>query len=515
MNLIVCSDGTWNTPDEMEAGLPSPTNVVKLYNALGAADKDGEQQKSYYHPGVGTDGTWWDKALGGGTGKGLDQNIMSAYFWLARNYSPGDRIWLFGFSRGAYTVRSLGGMISKCGLLKLGAAGSTDTKDWNAVDTVFQAYRASGPSKIVATRAMPFHNTDVGNLPSKQTPLHFIGVWDTVGSLGIPDDLVFLNLLDNPNDHRFHDTKLSDIVVHARHAVALDEIRQSFIPTLWEGNATSDLKQLWFPGAHGDVGGGYGHCGLSDGALYWMIEEATAAGLFFRQNVLQQLKPDARGLLHNSVNGVFKALKTRPRAAPVIDAQMKSPGVHASAMDRHVNSPLDQGRFWPLKTLPVTVDVYARDKWNYTGIFLKKGKNYKLTAKGQWMDGSIACGPAGTRDGNFQASEIAHIASSVLGSVETIVKKVTRNQQVDFWWTRREEDIDWLALVGLVANDVPPPKKKASDKSVERLPHEVFVIGDGCTFTPKGDGYLYCFANDAWHAYDNNRGSIRLTIEEA
>ncbi len=513
MNLVICCDGTWNTPDEMEGGLPSPTNVVKLHNALAPADQAGAEQKRYYHPGVGTDGTWWDKLLGGGTGKGLDQNVMSAYRWLAANYRPGDAIWLYGFSRGAYTVRSLGGMISKCGLADLAPFASKDKELWQAIQTIFDAYRNDKPSPLHATKAMPFFNTATGDSPARQTPIHFIGVWDTVGSLGIPDDMGFLNLLDNPDDHRFHDTTLSPIVENARHAVGLDEKRQSFIPTLWtSSDPKTDMKQLWFPGVHGDVGGGYSQTGLSDGALYWMMEEAAAKGLAFRQDALLQLKPNPRGVLHDSVQGLFKALKTRPRATPLVD--VKSPLLHASAIDRHTNPPLDQGAYWPLKSgLPATVDVFARDRWNYTGIFLKKGVAYQLKATGQWLDASIVSGPKGTDDGSFQIGEVAQIASSIFGSIETLTKKLLKNQQIDFWWTRREEDLPWFALIGLVANDVPPPKKTQSDKkTIQSLPHEVFKIGDGLTFTPKADGYLYCFANDAWQAYDNNKGSVQLTI---
>ena len=516
MNIIVCCDGTWNTPDAMEDGLPSPTNVVKLYNALAPVDADGQPQTFYYHPGVGTDGTRLNRALGGSTGKGLDLNIMSAYHWLARTYREGDRIWLFGFSRGAYTVRSLGGMISMCGLLDLERFKGKPGETWDMVETIFDAYREEKPDRIQATAEHPFHNAEAGKQPGGRTPIHFIGVWDTVGALGIPDDMALLNLLDNPENHRFHNTTLGPIVRHARHAVALDEIRQSFLPTLsiepkgWKGT----LKQVWFPGVHGDVGGGYGQAGLSDGALYWMMQEAEAEGLYFNSGAINQLKPDPRGLLHDSVTGFFKALKTRPRATPLVTGE-PAHDVHASAADRHANPPLLQGRYWPRTLLPATVDIFARQHWNNTGIYLEKGTEYRLQATGEWMDGtSIKCGPGGTKDGKMQAAEVAHIASSVWGGLETAWKKITGNKQVDFWWTRREEDMEWFCLVGLVANDVPPPRTD-EDQKIDRLPHEVFKIGTGITFTPKGSGYLYCYANDVWHAYENNRGSVQLSVRKA
>ncbi len=136
-NLVVCCDGAWNTPTDTERGLPSPTNVVKLYNALA---QDEKAQLAYYHPGVGTGKSWLDHLVGGSTGEGLDHNIMSAYRWLAGNYAAGDRIFLFGFSRGAYTVRSLGGLIAKCGLIDLSAVKDPDDL-WSRVRQVFAAYR--------------------------------------------------------------------------------------------------------------------------------------------------------------------------------------------------------------------------------------------------------------------------------------------------------------------------------------------------------------------------------------
>jgi hypothetical protein len=242
-----------------------------------------------------------------------------------------------------------------------------------------------------------------------------------------------------------------------------------------------------------------------------MMQEAEALGLSFNAGAVSQLKPDPRGLMHDSVKGVFKALKTRPRATPKVSAT-PSDNVHASARDRHENPPLAQGRYRPLNgTLPITVNIFA---WNDTGIYLEAGKNYRFVAEGEWMDASIKCGPGGTNDGKFDAAEIAQIASSIWGGVETLWKNVTGNRQVDFWWTKREEDLDWFCLVGLVANDVPAPKKDERQK-IERLPHQVFKIGEKTTFKPTKSGYLYCFANDAWHAYDNNRGSVRLTISKA
>nr|WP_325262189.1 DUF2235 domain-containing protein [uncultured Rhizobium sp.] len=518
MNLILCCDGTWNTPDDMDGGQPSPTNVRKIYNAVADKDATGIKQDAYYHPGVGTDGTWWRRAVEGGTGKGLADNIKGAYKWLASTYKSGDQIYLFGFSRGAYTVRSLGGMISKCGLLDIKASKLDEEGTWKAIEAIFTEYRAESEAgaKRKQSGKIHFHNVAPGGTRNASTLIQFIGVWDTVGALGIPDDMGFLNLLDNPENHEFHDTTLGSAVLNARHAVALDEFRQSFMPTLWvkPDGWTGTLKQVWFPGVHGDVGGGYAATGLSDGALLWMMNEAKSCGLVFREGAENQLRPDPRGVLHDSASGIFAKLKTRPRAVPHVTAT-PSEDLHSSASERHRTPPLSQGRYRHANAdLPAEVDVFARDHWNDTGIFLQKGITYTFVAKGEWTDGTVLCNADGPKDGgNFQAGEIAHIASSGLGQLEKAWKWSTGNQQVDFWWTRREEELPWFSLIGVIANDVPPPAQQQTPKNgILKLPHEVFLIRSKAKFTPKGDGYLYCFANDAWGAYGNNRGSVRLTV---
>ena len=254
-NLVVCCDGTWNTPEQRDEGVPVPTNVVRLYNAVAERDAAGEEQLRYYHPGVGSEGNWWERLAGGSAGVGLTRNVLSAYRWLGTTYRDdggGDRLFLYGFSRGAYTVRSLAGMIGQCGLLDL--TGLDEREVWKRVERAFkEGYRKR---RAAADWAGDWHFHGGG--PGTTFPIHFIGVWDTVGALGIPDDLTLLNLLDDPKKYAFHATDLGDGVVHARHALALDEMRGSFSPTLWTDVAPSrDVKQVWFPGVHADVGGSY------------------------------------------------------------------------------------------------------------------------------------------------------------------------------------------------------------------------------------------------------------------
>jgi hypothetical protein len=157
----------------------------------------------------------------------------------------------------------------------------------------------------------------------------------------------------------------------------------------------------------------------------------------------------------------------------------------------------------------VHVDVFARPHWNETGVYLEKGCEYAFEASGQWMDSTIKCDPTGVEGGHFQIGEIAQMAGSALGQAETLYRTLSNNKQADFWWTKRVEDYDWFALVGVIANGV------GTDANGDPIPHETFLIGSGIpSFSPKVSGYLYCFANDAWQTYDNNRGSVHLTIRQ-
>jgi len=503
-NLVVCCDGTWNTPDQTDGGLPSPTNVPRLFNALADTDQNGNEQKKYYHSGVGTDGGWWNRLVGGGAGRGLNDNIKSAYQWLAYNYQPDDKIFLFGFSRGAYTVRSLSGLITRCGLLEI--KGLLPNDAWKRINQAFVFYRSKKLS--AAYKNYKFHNVGDQGDPSGSTKIHFIGVWDTVGALGIPDDMALLNLLDDPDEHRFHDTELCNIVEHARHAVAIDEHRATFAPTLWTKiEVHPDAKQIWFPGVHGDVGGGYLQTDLSDRALAWMIGEAMKLGLKF-QDITKQIHPYVWGVAHDSLTGIFKALKTRPRSVPTLAGPASV--FDQSATDRHKTSPIAQGAYWPTRTLnvgdPVTIDIFAREHWNATGLYLETGASYELKASGQWVDGDIKSAPDGQPDARY-LGEVVRMAASGLGHIETLYQSLTKNRQADFWWTKREEEYPWFSLIGVIANGAPANDDNPSGDIV-------FKIGNGCKLDIKlGEaGYLYCFANDAWQAYGNNNGSVALTV---
>ena len=502
-NIVICCDGTWNTPDQQDRGVPAPTNVVRIFNAIRARADDGAEQRKYYHPGVGVDGSWWERTVKGGTGQGLDRNIMSAYRWLCDNYAAGDRIYLFGFSRGAYTVRSLVGFMACCGLLH--TAGLGEAEAWQKVEQLFKrGYRSKiETGEVWRQLGWRFHGEHGG----AAIPIYFLGAWDTVGALGIPDELALLNLIDNPRDHSFHDTVLSKQVLTARHAVALDELRASFQPTLWSAAPDQDAREMWFPGVHADVGGGYYESGLANGALKWMIDEAAKCKLAFSDNMVRQVQPDIHDIMHDSHTGVFSMLPTQPRSAPQL---IGGDAIHPSALERQGNPPIHQCPYREIKDCPtkapLSIDIFAQQKWNATGVWLEKGKTYTFSAEGEWLDASIKCGPDGTSDGHFSAGELAHVAGTALGEVEKLFTKLTGNQSADFRFTRRHEDMPWFCLVGSIANG------GGADAKGYVRPHESFKIGTGLRYSPRESGYLYAYANDAWNCYGNNRGRVQLRI---
>ena len=516
-HFVVCCDGTWNTAEQA-----SVTNVRRLYNSLAETSEDGTEQKRYYHPGVGTEDSLFNWLLGGSTGAGLSRYVLDAYRWLITSYQPGDRIALFGFSRGAYTVRSLAGLIAACGLL------DTTDLDPPAVERqmkrVYRLYQ-QGWKDPRWREGLRF--TFDPERP-EQIPVHFIGVWDTVGALGIPDTLGWLNLLDPAYRHNFHDLKLNPYVRHARHAVALDEFRGPYVPALWPEPAPpgQDVKQVWFPGSHQDVGGGHGEIGLSDGALKWMIDEARGTvELAFHESADAQIRPDADGVIHDDNRAVLGPLEPlfgplfdrvleplfqpRPRAVPRIDPDAPKDVLAESVLVRAQRPPITSGPYRPTRTLAAgesaTVEVLAYEPWNDTGLYLEAG-DYTFVADGQWRDRSTWAGPAGiTGLGQLNPAQPFRLLGTLIGRAEKLFRQVTGNEMASFLFSRREEDMPWMALLGVVAND-------AVVVNGDQAAHQQLAIGEGADYRVRKSGYLYAFANDAWGFYGSNRGSVRLTV---
>jgi uncharacterized protein (DUF2235 family) len=287
--IILCADGTWNTPHGVDATVKD-TNVRKLYCALA----DVPEQLRYYDSGVGTDGTPIDHLVGGAMGEGLFQKIQDNYEFLANVWDPGDEVYLFGFSRGAFTARSVGGMIAGFGV-------PTKNFDNEMVNKIFAAYRETDQTKKAALKqslGVQYGLTDVS--------MKMIGVWDTVGSLGIPG--VLFSLFDQKR-YGFLDTTLHPCVQNAYHAVCIDERRAQFMPTLWsnaDGSPRANdaqVTQVWFSGVHCDVGGSYPESQLSDITMRWMMKKAIGCGLTFGDAAMAQYlgapPKDVVGVVHD------------------------------------------------------------------------------------------------------------------------------------------------------------------------------------------------------------------------
>ncbi|MHC4179954.1 MAG: DUF2235 domain-containing protein [Planctomycetota bacterium] len=300
-NIIICNDGTGN-----EYGRNN-TNVVHAYDAFVRDDK----QLGFYDPGVGTfnvlgrrAGKYVGRWLGLGFGWGLQANVEDAYAYLMDHYEPGDRIYLFGFSRGAFTVRAIAGMLAKCGLLQKGSK--------NLIPYASRIYNARYNKKI----AQGFKDTY-----GRECKPYFVGVWDTVASLG------------RVYGRRFFDATLHEDIKFGYHAVSIDERRKKFPVSLWDETKKTPaqtITQVWFAGVHSDVGGWYDERGLSDTALEWMLENAEQAGLRLKPGWKTKTNPDPTGknAQHESWEGFWRLWPRVRREIP------EGALIHQSVVDR-------------------------------------------------------------------------------------------------------------------------------------------------------------------------------------
>jgi uncharacterized protein (DUF2235 family) len=292
--IAFCADGTWDTC----------TNATNVYRFSKAIVQIPGEQYSFYDDGVGADGTPLEKLIGGAFGAGLFQKIKEGYTSISNVYEAGDELFIFGFSRGAYTARSLAGMIAACGL-------PTKNPDPNLVNIAFQAYREKDKrSAVLAT---------LGAYDLVKASITMVGVWDTVGALGIP--AIFGGV--DPLVYGFLDTGLSAQVLNAFHAVSIDERRVEFPATLWTSSPApgQTMEQVYFSGVHCDVGGGYPDdagtgTALSDITFSWMMSNAQRLGLVFDRGVLSDYpspidKKDALDTLHDSWNPLWLFPKAR------------------------------------------------------------------------------------------------------------------------------------------------------------------------------------------------------------
>lgn len=349
--IVFCADGTWNNPneDENHDQTADPTNVYKLFTGLDGtlspaslllADEQEKElaengatiQVAKYLHGVGDSRNPIIKILGGAFGAGIISRVVRGYTFISRNYQAGDGIVILGFSRGAYTARALAGLIASQGLLA--PALGTDKEHayrfgaeaWYRYrkTTLHNPFSLSHLSEIVADLPAFLSHGSLQDQDLVAVPtLTAVGVWDTVGAMGIP---VYASGGKRQDAFQFADTKLSTKVLNGFHAVALDERRNDFAPTLWDPE--DRIQQVLFPGAHGDVGGGYpclnAESGLSDGALVWMAMQMGQLGLRFSTGWVEGLCPDAKGTAHQPwthIPWTLPGVSLGPRSFPKDMAQ--------------------------------------------------------------------------------------------------------------------------------------------------------------------------------------------------
>ncbi|OUS12033.1 hypothetical protein A9Q89_07100 [Gammaproteobacteria bacterium 53_120_T64] len=285
-NIMICCDGTNN---EFKDNL---TNVVITYQLAEKSDR----QMCYYDPGVGT-GRWEYNEDGGSlksvsdaaTGTGLQKNIEQAYEFLMNNFVKGDKVYLFGFSRGAFTVRALAGMLNKVGLL--------GPEHKNLVEYAYKIYTPNqDEDDVVRNKALA---KDFKATFSRKCPVHFIGAWDTVQATAVAAFGEF--------DH----CEMTPETTHGRQALAIDEIRDDFPPTPWNESAlktSQTCEQLWFSGVHSDVGGGYNNRKLANIPLRWMLLQASEKGLHIDVEKLldaSKYPTDPNAFQHDSHRGMW------------------------------------------------------------------------------------------------------------------------------------------------------------------------------------------------------------------
>jgi uncharacterized protein (DUF2235 family) len=344
-NIIICSDGTGNT-----AVKDRGTNVFKLFEAI---DLNGHRsnpkldaQIAIYDDGVGTESFLPLKILGGAFGWGLKRSVLNLYKGLVRIYDEGDRIYLFGFSRGAFTVRTLAGLIARCGVLKWEDLDTTEAMNGTvkaAYDVYRQGYRTWLYRKFfLKSQEQVLEDAGVAmgkfrdKHPAYDAEIHFLGVWDTVDSVGGPfhiADLIntFVHCFKFPNQ------QLSPQVKYAVQALSIDEARSAFQPQLWEANP--DVEQVWFSGVHSNIGGGYPKQGMSLVSLGWMIQKARGRGLriFPDESKWYLERGNVDDKMYNSRAGVGVFYEWRPRDMELLTRKHKAETparIHLSVLER-------------------------------------------------------------------------------------------------------------------------------------------------------------------------------------
>jgi uncharacterized protein (DUF2235 family) len=521
--IVVCMDGTWNDPIEQ-------TNVYRLFEMLPGREqfveeqgpirshlsKRNEELAAFYLKSVGNGGRT-QGLLGSTQGIGLHDCMIDAYVLVSQMYQSGDKIWLFGFSRGAWAARSLCAFIARTGLIW--AAEAYDDTAADMAEKIWLAFK-EGRGKKRGGRFWKYHD---------ETPIRMIGVWDTVGEFGVPE-FNGLRMLDRDELRflKFADRELSPRVEYGRQALAIDEERSDFRPTLW--NERAGIKQVWFPGVHADVGGGYEHCGLSDISLEWMMNEVNDLDASLRllpAQLSQPLAPDPLEDRHDEThNLVWRSRPHEERKIPD-DAQLH-PCVLLRLQERSDYRPKaledvpacaafypkdgqppeeelqSEREPLPFRKLPLDgstrFPAYAHKWWNASGVEVDAGEKYRIEASGAWTDKGT---PSGA-DGYESKAWFLQLAEG----------------------SRRLEERPWFSLVAAIH---PRPDLEANNpdsenlftgllesaiSGVARIDDESSLIAapNGCEIEISESGFLYFFANDSPYSYGNNSGFLTVEV---
>lgn len=429
-HLVLFSDGTGNS-----AGKLFKTNVWRLYQAVDLSDPANPKQPrqfAFYDDGVGTS-TFKPLAIaGGGFGVGLARNVVDLYLFLCRMYTPGDKIYVFGFSRGAFTVRVLIGLIMTEGLLRYrGSERDLERLAWDA----YRAFRRKRfPShwgikilrnlrdRVLNARDLLRGNTPYADAerighPGSRSPIEieFLGVWDTVDAYGLPVDQLTRAIDKFILPLTMRDYNLSPRVKHARHALALDDERNAFHPRLWneapdsqnpeQGTANANrrsrhidgerISQVWFCGMHANVGGGYADDSLSYVPLQWIMSEANKHGLRLEPSIWQDLiaLSDENGKLYDSRHGIASYYCYNPRRIDRLNrtdmVRVPRTKVHESVLRR---IKVDPNGYAPISLPPnfsvVRIDGSIVNLEQYlTQMNAKPGNNNVSAPPKRWMKG--------------------------------------------------------------------------------------------------------------------------------
>ena len=357
-NIVVLSDGTGQ-----EGGKGHDTNVYKLLRML---EDRTERQIVFYDQGIGTEGRKFSSNVGGA---GFSKNILQCYQFIYENYFAGDKIYLFGFSRGAATVRSLANFIHFFGILPKSRP--------ELIERAYAIYKTG--SKKKGTESLNEEaDKFVRQHPNQWASIEFLGVWDTVPALGLPGVVIdtIINLIPQWK-HRYHDFTLHPSVRNAYHALSIDDDRKWFHPTIWEACNTDyqKVEQVWFSGSHTDVGGGFREPGLSDITLEWMVQKAVAHGIKLHLRTKKYwnfcIAPDPTDIWHPPRTGTRKIYPGMKRVwSENAQKTFGVPVIHASVLDRAMR--VEGYEPWIINEFP----EHKVEPWN--AIFEYEGKTMSI-----------------------------------------------------------------------------------------------------------------------------------------